>query len=738
MNQYDSEPLHQIEPDYLAQYGLHSAPFSPNYDPKFLFQDAERQQRLNLLNHMVQYSDLLLLVMGERGVGKTTLATRFVEKALDNWHICQIAANTMMDAGQLLFQAAQGFGLTQLPHNTDELQEMLYARVATIHHNEAVPILIIDDAHELPKDALHAIFHLADVQGGEGNLFRIILFCEPQIEKILAVKEIKSLRERVTHTLEIPALDEDETAEYIKHRMAVAGFIGETPFTPRLVKKIHKQSNGVIAEINKLAHIALDEASIPVVDDIVSDVRIVAGNERAEEYGLIKQGTKTSHIIFIASLALLVTAILVFQDSVNSWLEEDDTAQQSRQQAPAIGTKENITADTPTRKPPQPADKRKLIVMEIPDKPQAAATKPGSADEQIATAEKPADSQTTNPVTEPVVKAKIPATAENTAVETTAQPIKLQLTNITPDPVQARNAKQRIVLNGQGFRKQSQVAVTWSNKHKVLSKQQVEFISAQQLAININVGVRPETWAVRVTDDQRGESNKITFNVRQVEKALTGTQDQQWVLKQNPAQFTLQLFGTHTEAGVKKFIHDNKLSGEVAYFYNKKGQNHWFSVIYGRYPDQEQARQAIEKLPASIVRAKPWIRRFESVHTAIKASPKYVPTVAQKASAGTGNQNEAWLWSQDPRHFTLQLLGARHSGSIQKFIKQHNLRDKAVYFHTRHNKQDWYTVVYGVYADRNKAQQAIKQLPVKLKDSSPWIRSFASIHAEMDRADAGE
>ena len=88
------------------------------------------------------------------------------------------------------------------------------------------------------------------------------------------------------------------------------------------------------------------------------------------------------------------------------------------------------------------------------------------------------------------------------------------------------------------------------------------------------------------------------------------------------------------------------------------------------------------------------------------------------------------------RRAEVQLLGARQSDSIQKFLRKYdNLNGKAVYFHTRHDTRDWYTVVYGVYSNREQAQQAIKRLPGELQTASPWIRSFGSIHAELDRTD---
>ena len=115
MSAYSTEDLSRVEPDYLESYGLHEAPFNPRHQDKYFYTDAERAQALNLLQHLTHYSNLLLIVQGEQGVGKTAMLQRFVKNAESDWRICEVNANTMMDAEQLLFQAAQGFGVTQLP-----------------------------------------------------------------------------------------------------------------------------------------------------------------------------------------------------------------------------------------------------------------------------------------------------------------------------------------------------------------------------------------------------------------------------------------------------------------------------------------------------------------------------------------------------------------------------------------------------------------------------------------------
>jgi septal ring-binding cell division protein DamX/type II secretory pathway predicted ATPase ExeA len=748
---YDTEQLDRLEPAYLANYGLTEAPFSNLHDDRFLYLDAERAQRLNLLQHMTQYSNLLLIVQGERGVGKTSLLTRFVKNKADNWHICDVTANTMMDAGQLLFQAAQGFGLQQLPQDSGELQEMLYAQIATYHHNDQIPILVIDDAHELPKDALLAIFHLADAQVDNANLLRIILFAEPQIEKMLNAKDVRSLRERITHTMEIPPLDEDTTAEYLKHRMAVAGFNGGSPFTPKMVKRIFKASGGVPEQINKLAHETLDKGDFgrEEVEDIVVPTQA-------------KRSHKTSVLIGIGVVVLAL--VLVFQSRINR-LFEDKAPQTKTLSLPLAEKAPVIQPEVEHKQPPAPS------ATPAGTSTPAVTTAPAAEQPQVeqkiiplhpapaTPASQASEATTAQPVSPPSPEKQTPAATEITTVPaavappTEPQAVKavpvptVSLTSVTPNPLPASNAPQTITVNGEGFTPHTRVFVSWADKDHEIPPARVKLVNDKQLQLQLTVGTRHENWQVHVTDSEHGNSNTLAFKVATA--SLLKQQVQDWVLAQEPGTFTLQLFGSHEQKNAEAFIRQHHLGQAAHVFVSERKGKDWYSVVYGVYPDQAAASSASKTLPASLKKIKPWVRRFDDIQASINASRKltqqqknkpvakpatiFTTTLPKKADI---KQYESWLWSQDPRYFTLQLTGARELDSIKKFLHQHaNLDGRAIYFHTRHDGRDWYAVVYGVYADKQKAREAIKRLPAALQKASPWIRSFASIHAELARTE---
>ncbi len=735
MSEYDTEQLDRLEPAYLANYGLAKSPFSNLHDDAFLYLDAERAQRLNLLQHMTQYSNLLLIVQGERGVGKTSLLTRFIKNAANNWEICEVTANTLVDAGLLLFQIAQGFGLEQLPHDSGELQEMLYAQVAKFHHQDEIPILIIDDAHELAKDALLAIFHLADAQVGDVNLIRIILFAEPQIDKILNARDFRPLRERVTHTMSIPPLDEDTTAEYLKHRMAVAGFNGGSPFTPRMVKRIYKASGGIPERINQLAHETLDKGDF--------------GREEVEDIVIAKSSPRKHKNYVMGGIAVLVILLVVI---FHNRLFEDKPEQTRSLPIPLAEKAPEVQPQVPTTpattSAPKPettvaaeqvplatdtnsAEKSQVQEKIIPLHSEPAQTPETSNKDAVPVEAVPATQQTTNKLIEPAATVVMP---------------QLRVIDITPNPVLANNEQQTITIRGEGFTPGSRVFVSWDNKNLEIPPARVNLINDKQLQVRLSVGVQPDKWQLHVEDTKHGRSNTLAFMVATA--PLQKKQIQERVLAQEPGNFTLQLFGSHDKKNAETFIRQHQLGTQANIFISEHNGKEWFSVIYGVFPDQATATAAIKTLPTSLQKIKPWVRRFDEIQASINASgilkqqqPRTVPKPAPIFTSavpvhGDVKQYESWIWSQDPRYFTLQLMGAREPGSVKKFLQAHrDLDGHAVYFHTRHDGRDWYAIVFGVYTDKQKAREAIKRLPAILQKDSPWIRSFASIHAELARTE---
>ncbi|MFO8025587.1 ExeA family protein, partial [Thiohalophilus sp.] len=442
MSSYDAVPLARLEPDYLARYGLQTAPFSSTHDDRFLYLDGERQQLLNMLQHLTRYSELVLLVVGERGSGKTSIKQRFIKQADDSYLISEVDAHPMMDADELLSNIARGFGLIDIPASPAQLQNDLYRYLAGLQQQDRVPVLLVDDAHELPQEALEALFYLSDAEAGEGNLLRTVLFCEPAIEVMLESAAIQPLKEQVTHRMRIPPFDEEQTAEYLRHRLAVAGLEDTSPFSPREVRRIYKSSGGIPERINEAAHQVLAGGKITALDE----------DEPSEtpEDG-VRQGLNPRYIALGGMLVLLVAAVLWWQEEINRLFDEpaDTIPAQSEQAIPAPA------------EPPVPekivefgGDGNRLPASEVGSEPPVESDPPVSSSQVPATAgaldTPPADSTGNSVEHEPRSGDSGDAEASETP-PSEPRPATLRIESLEPNPVPASEHQQTLTLRGEGF-----------------------------------------------------------------------------------------------------------------------------------------------------------------------------------------------------------------------------------------------------------------------------------------------
>ena len=85
-------------------------------------------------------------------------------------------------------------------------------------------------------------------------------------------------------------------------------------------------------------------------------------------------------------------------------------------------------------------------------------------------------------------------------------------------------------------------------------------------------------------------------------------------MAQNPDHFTLQVVAGYQESTVLTFIARKNLPrSELAYYYSLNRGKGWHSLLFGSYPNRDQAKGAAVELGKQLKHIKPWIRTFKSV-----------------------------------------------------------------------------------------------------------------------------
>jgi septal ring-binding cell division protein DamX len=93
---------------------------------------------------------------------------------------------------------------------------------------------------------------------------------------------------------------------------------------------------------------------------------------------------------------------------------------------------------------------------------------------------------------------------------------------------------------------------------------------------------------------------------------------QQSLLAQPEDSYTLQLLGSHSESNVKNFIASQPDPAAMRYFASRYQDKPWFVVVYGNFPTQDAARDAIDRLPSGLQELKPWARNLADIQADIR------------------------------------------------------------------------------------------------------------------------
>lgn len=193
-------------------------------------------------------------ITGEVGTGKTLLCRRLLNDIPDFFKTAYVP-DSYLDPAELRLAIAQELDLeTEEMTNQQQLARALQQRLLDINKNGQAVVILIDEAQALPEKSLEALRLLSNLETERRKLVHIVLLGQPELDERLSQKAFRQLRQRISFSHKLTAMNAGETADYIAHRMDVAGYQGTPIFDWKLVRRLHRCSRGVPRLINMLCH----------------------------------------------------------------------------------------------------------------------------------------------------------------------------------------------------------------------------------------------------------------------------------------------------------------------------------------------------------------------------------------------------------------------------------------------------------------------------------------------------
>ncbi len=242
---------------YEEFYGLTEKPFSKTPDPRFLYESAKHAEALARLQHAVDEQDIVLLT-GEIGSGKTTLSRALIDSLDQSYHPVLII-NPRLSPSQLLRTISLRLGMDDESRYRHGILEGINAKLYELFEAGKRTVIIIDEAQLIPgKATFEELRLLTNFQLDDRNLLSLVLIGQTELRDRLEKRQYRALRQRISMQFHLGPLNEEETQQYVRHRLRTAG--REAPlFQREAVSLLFTESGGVPRRINIIAGNALIE-----------------------------------------------------------------------------------------------------------------------------------------------------------------------------------------------------------------------------------------------------------------------------------------------------------------------------------------------------------------------------------------------------------------------------------------------------------------------------------------------
>jgi general secretion pathway protein A len=235
---------------YLTFYGLQEKPFNTTPDPKFLFLTAGHREALAQLVYGVQEAKGFIVLSAEIGTGKTTLLQALLRQLDGTNTAVAYVFNSTLGFDGILEYMLRDFGIEKGGETRAARLFALNNFLIERRRANQNTVLIIDEAQNLDPATLEEVRLLSNFESPSGKLLQIVLAGQPELNHKLALPELRQLRQRVALRCTIPPLSAEETREFIRTRLRIAGARDVGLFTDRAVKRVAEWSGGIPRLIN--------------------------------------------------------------------------------------------------------------------------------------------------------------------------------------------------------------------------------------------------------------------------------------------------------------------------------------------------------------------------------------------------------------------------------------------------------------------------------------------------------
>lgn len=235
---------------YESFYGLTEEPFRLTPDSRLCYMHSSYKNAKAYMHYALYRGEGFVVVTGNPGTGKSTLISDLTSE-FDGGKVLFSSLNcTQVQGDDLIRLIALNF---EIDGNT-EYKSLILHNLKTLFtrlHNEGRRcLLIIDEAQDLPTEALEELRLLTNLQQNNQPLLQIFLVGQSELRDTIKSPELEQLHQRIVATCHLQPLKEIDVKEYIIYRLKQVGWNNTPSLHDDIFPLIFSASHGIPRLIN--------------------------------------------------------------------------------------------------------------------------------------------------------------------------------------------------------------------------------------------------------------------------------------------------------------------------------------------------------------------------------------------------------------------------------------------------------------------------------------------------------
>lgn len=278
---------------YESYYGLNSKPFQLTPDPAFFFASKWHKRAMSYLQYGLSQAEGFIVITGDIGTGKTTIANSLLADIEDDIVAAQIVT-PKLSPDELVKMVAAKFAIDVAGKTKADILKDLENYLFALSAQGRRALLLVDEAQNLPLETIEELRMLSNFQQAGKPLLQSFLLGQEELQPILRAPNMEQFRQRIVASCHLAPLTLDEVQSYIEYRLHHAGWNGSQLFSAVAYEHIYRFTRGVPRKINTLMDRillygfleeleVLDEKSVDLVIDEVREEMFVPDTPAMEE-----------------------------------------------------------------------------------------------------------------------------------------------------------------------------------------------------------------------------------------------------------------------------------------------------------------------------------------------------------------------------------------------------------------------------------------------------------------------